>query len=284
MFKYSVIIPYRDTYNLLLKAISSIPERVDIQILVVDNSEIPLTGDRIPVRVSSTLVFLTSSPEKGAGCARNVGLNAAEGEFVLFLDADDYFTEKAFVYFDKYADACNDITYFKATSLKLDTGMSSTRHFNISQQIDAYLQSGNEDWVRFRIENPICKLFLKRFLDSRNFRFEEVNCSNDTMFSMTTGYYAKTIMVSSNVVYVITEGVIGTTLTSKKSKENQFIRFVVSIRRNKFLSDVGKKKYRMRLLPSICFAFKHYGFFEGWRYISYAIKSRTNIFTGYFGI
>lgn len=284
MFKYSVIIPYRDTYSLLLKAISSIPERSDVQILVIDNSETPLTGGQIPARASSALLYLTSSPLKGAGCARNVGLDAAKGKFILFLDADDYFTEDAFDYFDKCCEACNDITYFKATSVKLSTGLPSNRHKNICEQIDTYLISGNEDWVRFRIENPICKLFLRSFLESGGFRFEEVKCSNDTMFSITTGYYAKKIGASDSVVYTITEGSVGATLTSDISRENQFIRFGVSIRRNKFLEDVEKKKYRIRLLPSIYYAFAKWGFAEGWRYVSYALKSGSNIFVGYFGI
>lgn len=284
MFKYSVIIPYRDTYSLLLKAISSIPERSDVQILVIDNSETPLTGGQIPVRASSALLYLTSSPLKGAGCARNVGLDAAKGKFVLFLDADDYFTEDAFDYFDKCCEACNDITYFKATSVMLSSGLPSTRHKNICEQIDSYLKSGNEDWVRFRIENPICKLFLQSFLESGGFRFEEVKCSNDTMFSITTGYYARQIGVFNDVVYVITAGETGKTLTSSKCKENQFIRFGVSIKRNRFLKDVGKKKYRIRLLPSIYYAFTKWGIAEGWRYVAYALKSSSNIFVGYIGL
>lgn len=284
MFKYSIIIPYRDTYNLLLKALSSIPERADIQIIIVDNSNTPLLRDDIPVRDMSTLSYLISSPLKGAGCARNVGLAAADGQYVLFLDADDYFTEDAFEHFDKYSEACNDITYFKATSVKLLSGELSVRHMNICEQIDNYFKTGNEDWVRFRIENPICKLFLKSFLDAGKFGFEEVRCSNDTMFSIMTGFYAKQIEVSSDVVYTITEGEAGTTLTSQNSRENQFIRFGVSIRRNDFLKKAGKKKYRIRLLPSIYYAFVRFGIAEGLRYISYALKTGTNILVGYFGI
>ncbi|MDO4800668.1 MAG: glycosyltransferase family 2 protein [Prevotellaceae bacterium] len=281
---YSVIIPFRGSITLLRKALNSIPDRDDIQIIVVDNNPTAADITCFPHPNRSTLLVLRSNPEKGAGHARNVGLDTATGKFILFLDADDYFTEDAFDYFDKYLDASNDITYFKATSVKLSSDLPSNRHVNICKQIDSYLKSGNEDWVRFRIENPICKLFLRSFLESGGFRFEEVKCSNDTMFSITTGYYAKKIGASDSVVYTITEGSVGATLTSDISRENQFIRFGVSIRRNKFLEDVGKRKYRIRLLPSVYYAFAKWGFAEGWRYVSYALKSGSNIFVGYLGI
>lgn len=281
---YSVIIPFRGSLDLLSKALNSIPDRNDVQIIVVDNNPSAIDFTFLPRPEHSSLTLVRSNPEKGAGHARNIGLDAATGKFVLFLDADDYFTEDAFDYFDKCCEACNDITYFKATSVKLSTGLPSNRHKNICEQIDTYLKSGNEDWVRFRIENPICKLFLRSFLESGGFRFEEIKCSNDTMFSITTGYYAKKIGASDSVVYTITEGSVGATLTSDISRENQFIRFGVSIRRNKFLEDVEKKKYRIRLLPSIYYAFAKWGIAEGWRYVSYALKSGSNIFVGYFGI
>lgn len=281
---YSVIIPFRGSITLLRKALSSIPDRDDIQIIVVDNNTAAADITCFPHPNCSTLLVLRSDPEKGAGHARNIGLDAATGIFILFLDADDYFTEDAFEHFDKYRDTNNDITYFKATSVKLSSGLPSNRHKNICEQIDSYLKSGNEDRVRIRIENPICKLFLRSFLESGGFRFEEVKCSNDTMFSITTGYYAKKIGVSDIVVYTITEGEVGATLTSDISRENQFIRFGVSIRRNKFLKDVGKKKYRIRLLPSIYYAFTKWGVAEGWRYVFYALKSSSNIFVGYIGL
>lgn len=285
MHNYSIIIPFRDCTDLLAKACRSIPVREDIQILVIDNSDTPVGKECMSkFNLANNITYLTSSPFKGAGCARNVGLDNADGKYLLFLDADDYFTEDAFEHFDKYLEANNDITYFKATSVKLGSGLPSNRHKNICEQIDAYLKSGNEDWVRFRIENPICKLFLRSFLDSGEFGFEEIKCSNDTMFSITTGYYAKKIGVSDSVVYTITEGEAGATLTSDISRENQFIRFGVSIRRNKFLKDVGKKKYRIRLLPSIYYAFTKWGVAEGWRYVFYALKSSSNIFVGYIGL
>lgn len=281
---YSVIIPFRGNITLLRKALSSIPDRDDIQIIVVDNNPAAADITCFPHPNYSTLLVLRSDPEKGAGHARNIGLDAATGIFILFLDADDYFTEGAFEHFDKYRDANNDITYFKATSVKLSSGLPSNRHKNICEQIDTYLKSGNEDWVRFRIETPFCKLFLRSFLESGGLRFEEVKCSNDTMFSITTGYYAKKIGVSSSFVYVITEGEIGSSLTKDLSRENLFIRYEVLIRCNDFLKNVGKKKYRIRMLPSIFYAFVSFGWNEGWRYVAYAIKSGSNLLTGYFGI
>lgn len=104
MYNHSIIIPYRDKYDLLCKAVASVPDREDIQVIIIDNSEQPLSQERIPKKKQATILFLTSDPTKGAGCARNVGLEHISGKYTIFLDADDYFTPDAFVAFDRYLD------------------------------------------------------------------------------------------------------------------------------------------------------------------------------------
>ena len=90
-YNYSIVLPYRDKYELFLKAIDSIPDRDDIQIIVVDNAIEPLTKDQIPAKDYAHVEYFNSSTTKGAGCARNVGLQHVKGKYIIFLDADDYY-------------------------------------------------------------------------------------------------------------------------------------------------------------------------------------------------
>ena len=70
VFNYSIIIPYRDRLSLFQKAIESIPDRKDIQLIIVDNAPQPLLQDQIPVKLLARVEYTKSSPVKGAGCAR----------------------------------------------------------------------------------------------------------------------------------------------------------------------------------------------------------------------
>lgn len=277
-YNYSIIVPYRDKYDLLCIAIESIPDRDDIQIIIVDNSEIPLSAARIPTKKKASVVFLTSSPRKGAGCARNKGLQSAEGKFILFLDADDYYTHHAFDIFDKYIDKDFDIVFFKSSSVHLYTGAPSTRHLSTCSLIDHYLRTKDEEPLRYRWYGPVAKMFRAKYLFEGGYQFEEIKVANDAWFSVVTGHNARKICVDESVVYVITEGTTGYSLTKQRDKESFFIRYKNDIRINSFLKSEGHYNMRNRLLGSIRIAFVNFGLGEAIRYIRYAREHNSGLF------
>lgn len=277
-YNYSVIIPYYDKYNLFLKAIESIPDREDIQAIIVDNAPMPLTEKDIPIKRRSQIVYVTSSPTKGAGCARNVGLKYVEGKYILFLDADDYFTPKAFDVFDRYIEKKYDIVFFKPTSLRLSNGEKSNRHEFYAKGVDDYYRIKKEDCLRYRWEVPWAKLFYSDFILAHNFQFDELKVNNDAWFSLMTGHYAKKIMADSSVVYVVTEGEAGQSLVKTVTRENAFIRYKVAIRINKFLKSIGHYDMRIRLLGALRIALTKFGLKEFYRYLKVAYQNRIGIF------
>lgn len=278
MYNYSVIIPYRDKYELLCKAVNSIPDRCDIQIIIVDNSLEPLPQEKIPQKHKAYVLFTTSSPTKGAGCARNTGLSFVKGKFVVFLDADDFFTVNAFTSFDKYLDQDYDIVFFEADSIHLTDGTPSTRHENIHGYIQKYLKTGDEGPLRYRYVNPVAKMIRREVITAHNIQFEETRVSNDAMFSVKTGHYAKKIMASNDVVYIITEGEKGASLTKSRSAENMYIRYQVAVRRYQFITSVGREDQRPELFGYARFALFHFGPKEFIRYWRYARQNNVSLF------
>lgn len=83
-YNYSVIIPFRDCTDFLRVACASIPVRDDVQVIVVDNAKEPIGAEAIISFNNPHIEYYTSSPFKGAGCARNEGLKHAKGKFLLF--------------------------------------------------------------------------------------------------------------------------------------------------------------------------------------------------------
>lgn len=278
IYNYSIILPYRDKYDMFITAIGSVPDREDIQVIIVDNAPQPLEKEQIPHKNKAVITYVTSSPTKGAGCARNVGLQYVEGAFILFLDADDYFTNTAFTAFDRYIREDFDIVYFCADSINLNTGFRSVRHEHIEKRISDYLQTNEEGLLRYGIVNPIAKLFKTAFILNNNIKFDETRVSNDVWFSMKTGHLAKHVTASRAVVYMITEGGIGSSLTKSLNKDNWFIRFQVMVKVNKFLKEVDAYKYHTRLSGFIRIAWKEFGFKEFIRFLKYAVDNRVSIF------
>ena len=86
----SVIIPCYKQAHLLPQAIQSCIDQTfpNIEIIVVDDG----SPDDVPLNISSfkSRVKLIRQPNMGLSAARNTGIRHAEGDFLKFLDADDW--------------------------------------------------------------------------------------------------------------------------------------------------------------------------------------------------
>lgn len=225
---------------------------------------------------SASLLYLTSEPKRGAGRARNVGLEHAVGKWLLFLDADDFFTSEAFGAFDKYKDSDNDIIFFNTKSVKLSTGEPCGR----AKKNSDLVVNKELDMLRYRVAPPYCKMVRRSMVVEHKLQFEELRVSNDSKFSYMAGHYAQKVEADATIAYCVTEADKGGSLTKQKSNENQFLRYVVAVDRNVFLCSIGRKDLRAPLISYIGQAILNFGLCEGFRYFSYAFKKRQNIFCG----
>ena len=117
---YSFIIPHHNTPDLLLRLIDSIPQREDIEIIVVDdNSD---DGKKANITRSDVkTIYIDKEHTKGAGRARNVGMDAATGKWLLFADADDFYKPGFIDVLDEYKDDDIEILYFNINSVNGET-------------------------------------------------------------------------------------------------------------------------------------------------------------------
>lgn len=92
---YSIIIPHYNIPDLLRRSLASVPRREDVQIIVIDDcsNEQALAELREIEKDFPYVQFLYSEQNKTAGHARNVGLEYANGDYIMFADADDFFHE-----------------------------------------------------------------------------------------------------------------------------------------------------------------------------------------------
>ena len=143
MINYSIIIPNYNSFNLLSRCLDSIPEREDIEVIIVDdNSYSNQFLDFLEKTKEKKNIFVYKlSINQGAGACRNFGINKAKGRWLVFSDADDKFSNTAFSSFDKYVDCDSDRVYF-------DAEIINSGNLNISQttstfNINKYLLKGN---------------------------------------------------------------------------------------------------------------------------------------------
>ena len=99
MPKLSVVIPVYNVENYLRKCIDSvIDENVTDYEIVLVNDGSPDSSPAICEEYASRypdLIRYISTPNGGLGAARNIGTENAQGDFVLYLDSDDYLAPNA---------------------------------------------------------------------------------------------------------------------------------------------------------------------------------------------
>ena len=113
--KVSVLIPVYNQQELIIKALDSIPNRDDIEIIVCDDGSTDNTFETITTYLTynetKNIVLLYNKENKGVGYTVNKLYDNATGEYVVLLGSDDYF------YKDEFNKAINeldgtDLVYF----------------------------------------------------------------------------------------------------------------------------------------------------------------------------
>lgn len=243
----SIIIPHYNSVNSLIKLLSTIPKKENIQIIVIDDKSNEQIIEYMNVRESEDfnhVLFLNNDTnKKGAGVCRNIGLQHTKGTWVLFADADDYFLESFYDNISDYLDSKYDVVFFTPTSRETNTDKLSDRHINYAKLIDEYIKGADqrsEIRLRYRFFVPWSKLIKYDFIKKNNIFFDEVIASNDVMFSTRIGYYMKEFKVLPTVIYCVTRGY--GTLTTNINPKIYEARVNVFIKNYVFLKNKLKKK------------------------------------------
>ena len=205
MINFSFIIPHKNIPDLLQKALDSIPRRNDVEIIVVDDNSDPGTTDfsHFPGINDPSVQVVFTKEGKGAGYARNIGLEKASGKWILFCDADDFYTDKISFFLDEYNDSDADIVLWKTCSIDFDTGHPSHRGETLNEFVDEGIATGNFSNALL-ISCPVKGMYSSAFLVRHNIRFNESHWGNDVVFSTKVADSAKKIIASNFVSYCIT--------------------------------------------------------------------------------
>ena len=187
----SVVIPVYNAERTLPEALDSLlgQSLAETEVICVDDGSTDSSVEIIRKYAGrDERVRLLQQENQFAGAARNTGMEAARGEFLFFLDADDYVLdyalEAAYLKCVKYNLDC-----LKFRSLTLDE-QSGRYIFNEKNEFNS-LEPG--DWLRlltpeensplFRISiTPWSGMYRRSFLLDHGCRFNTLRCVNDRSF------------------------------------------------------------------------------------------------------
>lgn len=242
LYKYSIIVPHYDDLERLCRLISSIPiSRGDIQLIIIDDCS--LSVDQLKVLKSqfdNSILWLSTPINKGAGAARNIGLEYAVGTYVLFADSDDVFVEGAFNVIDNNVAGDSDLTYFLSTAYNEIYNTFSARADAMNNLVLKYINLADEESLMNLKQGhvtPYSKIYKRSIIERLGYCFEEVMVSNDVAFNVLMALGCKTVKAVPEVIYSITkrEG----SLTTKKNYRRFMTRVQVAASISDKITELG---------------------------------------------
>ena len=209
MAKVSVIIPVYNAEQYLRQCLDSVVGQTlkDIEIICVDDgSQDNSVAILKEYAARDSRLRLIREKNRGAGAARNQGLREATGEYLSFLDADDFFEqdmlEKAVARAEEY-DA--QIVVFNSDQYHMDK-----RQFvpvpwvMVQEDIPPYMpfsyrQLTGNVFLSF-VGWAWDKLYRRDFVEAHGLRFQEQRTTNDMLFVFSALVLAKRIAVLNDVL------------------------------------------------------------------------------------
>lgn len=202
----SIIIPVYNKENSIEKCVCSLlqPTKLAYEIIIVDDGSSDHSLDICTrLRQQYERVHLYVQENKGVSSARNLGLKNAIGDYVVFIDGDDYVKDDFWKFIEQALDVESDLSVFGMTRVS-SNGEKHVDHFPL--EIGEIYDISALFPAIFSLERCILScctmLFNRRIIEKQNLRFKDgmKNCE-DFLFNLRYIDNCRTVFVSSGLSY-----------------------------------------------------------------------------------
>lgn len=186
----SVIVPVYNVEKYLWECIDSVLKQTYTNfevILVDDGSKDSSKYICEEYAVKDARIKVMAKENGGASSARNLGLTVAKGEYIYFLDSDDWIVEDALEKLLKICESSHaEVVFFDAYSVDEETGKVTTSHY--SHKKNYQINQGYrlmEELISNKDFHVAPWLFFirKDLLDRKRLKFEEGIIYEDMIFT-----------------------------------------------------------------------------------------------------
>lgn len=247
--RFSVIMAAYNIEDYIERSIESIEKQTlkNIEIIVVNDASTDNTKQKILDMNAkyNNIIYLEHEKNKQAGGARNTGLEVAKGEYIVFLDGDDYLAaDDVLEKLDKViGEDETDVIYLgfeiegDREELVIPTEETCTKTYKAAQ--DKY-------------PNPWSKCWRRKFLEENTINFKENRYYEDVLFVYNGVMKSKSSKIANFVVHKYTSGRVNsmTTTINLKNVEDTIknLNDLLAMRENEYTEEIDiiiKKEINM---------------------------------------
>lgn len=203
----SVIIPVYKVEKYLRQCVDSVLNQTytDLEIILVDDGSPDRCGEICDAYAKKdTRVIVIHKENGGLSDARNAGMNIAQGEYIYFLDSDDYIKPDAIECLVNIADKEHaDIVFFSMESFSEDEALPAwnikiKRHYETLRGAETLKQRiKNKEWL----PGAPLHFYKAEFLRSEHILFKKGIIYEDVPFSGIAYVRAQRVSMYDNPLY-----------------------------------------------------------------------------------
>ncbi len=179
--KFSIIVPVYNVQDYLDRCITSILNQTftNFEVVLIDDGSTDKSGEICDFYLKDKRVKVLHKENGGVSSARNCGLKNANGERIVFIDADDYVDNDLLMKLSE--SECDAINYVnKEEFFKESYGEGNSFEIN-------FLKESSLDYITRGIRQGIYELwrtcFKNDLIKQYGLKFNEsINCGEDLMF------------------------------------------------------------------------------------------------------
>lgn len=222
--KVSVIIPAYNVEDYIEECINSVLEQTynNYEIIIVNDGSTDNTLNIVrEYEKKYSCIKVINISNHGQGYARNVALSKASGEYILFLDSDDFLEKVTLqVAVDRIEQDKTDLVLFDWKYYYENTG--KYRYVNMDVFFGKKMLIGEEVLELFRIKHyfTVNKLYSKKFLTDNNIRYGEGYIYEDNPFWVEVVLKAQKVSLIQSPLYNIRINESSTTKTNKDTDKH----------------------------------------------------------------
>jgi len=210
--KISVVIPVYNAEKYIRQCLDSIltKQKISLEVICVDDC----STDGTPAILKEyeekyeNVQVIRNETNLYAGTCRNKGLMAAKGQYVHFLDSDDYVVDNAYEKLYTLAKE-NDLDWVKTTSEGFDDETGETienPRYSMEKMYEGYFGTllNFKDFPKKFMDHmavvPWNGIYKRHFLLEKNIRFNSLFCVNDRSFFVDTCVKGERMMIAKEKI------------------------------------------------------------------------------------
>lgn len=223
MYRYSIIIPIYNAESTLDRCVNSLLSQnyKDAEIILINDGSFDASGEMCEkYACMSEQIKYISQKNCGVSLARNNGLSVASGEYILFVDSDDYVADDFFVQLDRLTKHdVFDLIVFSHVDCKNDSNNEVRYTPYTADTYERALNKISDLICKKQISNPWGKIYRNKIINKYRIEFpKEISIAEDRAFNIKYALHIKSLKVSGSLLYYVS--LDNESSLSRKKKDN----------------------------------------------------------------